>query len=58
MLSQKHKDMSYMMVIKANRKGMPKNLHSRMPILKNILKAMNIAIIEKEGYEADDVLGT
>ena len=43
---------------KANRKGMPNELAEQMPILKNILKAMNIAIIEKEGYEADDVLGT
>ncbi len=43
---------------KANRKGMPNELASQMPILKDILKAMNICIIEKEGYEADDILGT
>ena len=43
---------------KANRKGMPDELASQMPILKNILKAMNVAILEKEGYEADDILGT
>jgi len=43
---------------KANRKGMPDELASQMPILKEILKAMNIAILEKEGYEADDILGT
>jgi len=43
---------------KANRKGMPDELASQMPILKNVLKAMNICIIEKEGYEADDILGT
>ncbi len=43
---------------KANRKGMPNELAEQMPIIKDILKAMNIAIIEKEGYEADDVLGT
>ena len=43
---------------KANRKGMPNELASQMPILKEILKAMNIKVIEKEGYEADDVLGT
>ena len=35
-----------------------KNLHSKMPIIKEILADMNITIIEKEGYEADDVLGT
>ncbi len=43
---------------KANRKGMPDELASQMPILKDVLKAMNICIIEKEGYEADDILGT
>lgn len=43
---------------KANRKGMPNELASQMPILKEILKAMNIKVIEKEGYEADDVIGT
>ncbi len=43
---------------KANRKGMPNELAEQMPILKDILRDMNITIIEKEGYEADDVLGT
>ena len=43
---------------KANRKGMPNELAEQLPILKDILKAMNITIIEKEGYEADDILGT
>ena len=43
---------------KANRQGMPNELASQMPILKNVLTAMNICIIEKEGYEADDILGT
>ena len=43
---------------KATRKGMPEELASQMPILKDTLKAMNICIIEKEGYEADDILGT
>lgn len=43
---------------KATRKGMPEELASQMPILKKVLRAMNIVIIEKEGYEADDVLGT
>ena len=43
---------------KANRKGMPDELAEQMPIIKEILKAMNIDIIEMEGYEADDVLGT
>ena len=43
---------------KANRKGMPDELREQMPMIKEILTAMNIDIIEKEGYEADDVLGT
>ena len=43
---------------KANRKGMPNELAMQMPILKDILRAMNIKVIEKEGYEADDILGT
>ena len=43
---------------KATRKGMPNELAEQMPIIKEILHAMNIDIIEKEGYEADDVLGT
>ena len=43
---------------KANRKGMPDELAEQMPMIKEILQAMNIDIVEKEGYEADDVLGT
>lgn len=43
---------------KATRKGMPNELAEQMPIIKDILKAMNITILEKEGVEADDVLGT
>ncbi len=41
---------------KANRKGMPDELAEQMPIIKDILRAMNIDIVEMEGYEADDVL--
>ena len=43
---------------KATRKGMPQELAEQMPIIKEILRAMNIDIVEMEGYEADDVLGT
>ena len=43
---------------KATRKGMPNELAQQMPIIKEILRAMNITIIEKPGYEADDILGT
>lgn len=37
---------------------MPDELRVQMPIIKDILKAMNIKILELEGYEADDILGT
>ncbi len=43
---------------KAQRKGMPEELALQMPVLKEILSAMNIRIYEKEGYEADDIIGT
>ena len=43
---------------KANRKGMPTELAEQMPIIKDVLRAMNIDIIEKEGYEADERIGT
>lgn len=43
---------------KANRKGMPEELHMQMPVLKDVLAAMNIACISLEGYEADDLIGT
>ncbi len=43
---------------KAQRKGMPDELKQQMPILKEILAAMNIKMLEIEGYEADDIIGT
>lgn len=43
---------------KANRKGMPDELRQQMPVIKEILTAMGVTVIEKEGFEADDVLGT
>ena len=43
---------------KAQRKGMPDELRQQMPILKDILSAMNIRMLELEGYEADDIIGT
>ena len=43
---------------KAGRKPMPPELAMQLPLLKEILNAMNIRVIEKEGYEADDILGT
>jgi len=43
---------------KGNRKGMPQELRAQIPLLKEVLTAMHIHILSKEGYEADDVLGT
>lgn len=43
---------------KGTRKGMPDELKEQVPIIKEVLKAMNIHIFEMEGYEADDILGT
>ena len=43
---------------KGTRKGMPDELAAQMPIIKNVLAAMNIKVIEMPGYEADDILGT
>ena len=43
---------------KANRHGMPEELAQQMPMIKEVLRAMNIDIVEKEGYEGDDILGT
>ncbi len=43
---------------KATRHGMPQELAEQMPVLKDVLHAMNIKTIEKEGYEADDLIGT
>ena len=43
---------------KAQRKPMPEGLAAQMPVAKDVLRAMNITILEKEGYEADDIIGT
>ncbi len=43
---------------KANRKGMPEELAMQMPLIKDILSFMGITYLEKEGYEADDIIGT
>lgn len=43
---------------KANRHGMPDELAVQMPIIKDVLRAMNVKIVEKQGYEGDDILGT
>lgn len=43
---------------KATRKGMPDELASQLPLLKEMLDKMGIRYIEKEGIEADDIIGT
>lgn len=43
---------------KGNRKGMPEELRAQIPLIKKVLGAMHIHILSKEGFEADDVLGT
>lgn len=43
---------------KANRKGMPQELASQMPPLKELLSLLGYRIVTCEGYEADDILGT
>lgn len=43
---------------KAQRKPMPEGLAAQMPLVKDVLRAMGVTILEKEGYEADDIIGT
>ena len=43
---------------KGTRKPMPAELHEQVPIIKEVLEAMEIPVITLEGYEADDILGT
>lgn len=43
---------------KGTRKGMPEELRQQVPVLKEVLTAMGIKILELPGYEADDILGT
>lgn len=43
---------------KAGRKGMPPELAEQIPVLKEILVLLGYKLVEKEGYEADDILGT
>lgn len=43
---------------KGTRKSMPDELREQVPLLKELLAAMNIKTVSLEGYEADDVIGT
>ena len=43
---------------KGTRKPMAEELREQVPLMKEMLKAMGVTIVEKGGYEADDILGT
>ena len=43
---------------KGTRKGMPEELREQVPVMKKLLKAMGITVLEQAGVEADDILGT
>ena len=43
---------------KGTRKAMPEELREQVPVMKEVLRAMNIVIVEQAGLEADDILGT
>lgn len=43
---------------KGTRKAMPEELQEQMPVIREVLSAMNICLFSKEGIEADDILGT
>ncbi len=42
---------------KANRPSMPENMRPQIPYIKDIVRAMQIPVLEEEGYEADDLIG-
>lgn len=43
---------------KGTRKPMPQELREQVPVIQEVLEAMNILVVTKEGYEADDIIGT
>ncbi len=43
---------------KANRPPMPEDMFLQVPYIKDVISGMNITALEKEGYEADDIIGT
>lgn len=43
---------------KGTRKPMPEELRTQVPVMKDVLRAMRVVIVECEGLEADDILGT
>lgn len=53
--TERHTDFA---AYKANRQDAPEDLTAAIPDIKRIIQAFNISIIESDGYEADDVIGT
>jgi len=53
--TERHTDFSE---YKANRQDAPEDLSASLPDIKRIIKGFNIPVIELDGYEADDVIGT
>ncbi len=43
---------------KGTRKPMPEELRPQIPLLKDLLRLMGVTVVEKEGFEADDIIGT
>ncbi|UCD84371.1 MAG: DNA polymerase I [Deltaproteobacteria bacterium] len=43
---------------KANRAAMPDELQVQIPLIKRVIEGFNLKMVEKEGYEADDIIGT
>ncbi len=43
---------------KAGRRAMPDELAAQLPVAKQLMEAMGFAVLERQGYEADDILGT
>lgn len=53
--TERHNDFE---AYKANREDTPEDILSALPEIKNIIKGFNIPVIELDGYEADDIIGT
>ncbi|HEX5002375.1 MAG TPA: DNA polymerase I, partial [Bacteroidia bacterium] len=53
--TQRHEDFE---AYKANREAIPEDLATSIPYVQEIIEAFNIPVIVKDGYEADDIIGT
>ena len=43
---------------KANREAMPEDMRQAIPLIKQVIEALNIPVVQVDGYEADDIIGT